>query len=41
MMVWPCLDPALFDDGSFDNCTIETWEISPTSFDCNAVGDQQ
>lgn len=35
------LDPALFDNGSFDNCTIETWEIAPASFDCSAVGDQQ
>lgn len=35
------LDPALFDNGSFDNCMIETWEVSPASFDCSAVGDQQ
>lgn len=35
------LDPASFDAGSTDNCGIAGWTVSPSSFDCNLLGNQQ
>ena len=35
------LNPALFDNGSFDNCSIASWAISPSAFDCESTGDQE
>lgn len=30
--------PAMFDNGSTDECGISTWTISPTTFDCEQAG---
>ncbi len=32
------LSPALFDNGSFDDCGIASWTVTPNSFNCNQIG---
>lgn len=32
------LNPADFDAGSTDNCSIASWTVSPTNFDCGDLG---
>lgn len=33
------ITPAMFDNGSFDaDCTIASWAVSPTNFDCGQLG---
>ncbi|MBK8566178.1 MAG: HYR domain-containing protein [Saprospiraceae bacterium] len=32
--------PDQFDEGSFDNCGIASWSVTPNAFDCSQVGEQ-
>ena len=32
------LTPAMIDNGSSDNCTIASWQLDRTSFDCSDIG---
>jgi hypothetical protein len=32
------LDPAIFDNGSSDNCGIASWTVFPDAFDCSDIG---
>lgn len=32
--------PDQFDDGSFDNCGIANWSVTPNTFDCSQLGQQ-
>ncbi|MBK8565039.1 MAG: HYR domain-containing protein [Saprospiraceae bacterium] len=34
------ISPEQFDAGSFDNCGIVTWSVTPDAFDCSQLGEQ-